>query len=98
LNNIPILDLKNEGGTIVCGPGTIGLGFFTEEFKGHEYRDEIINTIVSKLKENGYNPIFSENDVLIENKKIMSSSSRRYGKLLFTAVLFSINTPIDLIK
>ena len=69
-NNIQVLNLKNEGGTIVGGPGTVALAFFTKEFKGHEYRDEIINAVISKLRENGYEPIFDKNDILIENKKI----------------------------
>lgn len=98
-NNIQILHLQNEGGTIVASPGTVGLAFFTKDFTGHEYRDKVISAVISKLKEKGYEPIFDKNDVLIEGKKIISSSSRRYGKLLFTAVLFSINTPdINLIK
>lgn len=98
-NNIQILHLQNEGGTIVAAPGTVGLAFFTKDFTGHEYRDKVISTVISQLKKNGYEPTLDKNDVLINNKKIMSSSSHRYGDLLFTAILFSINTPdINLIK
>lgn len=67
-------------------------------YYGRDIRDNIINKIIVLLKEKGYNASIVNNDILINNKKIVDFGSRMFGDILYIAIHISINIDINLIK
>lgn len=97
-NNIQLLQLQNEGGTIVAGQGDIGIGILTIGDSGLTYRNNIIKDIVDLLKAKNCNFVFDNNDIMIDNKKVISFSSRKYGEILYIAMYFSMDANLQLIQ
>lgn len=97
-SGIKMVQINHEGGTIVLSPGDVDIGIFTEGWYGKDYRSEIIDRIINKLRKKGHNAVVSGNDVLVNGKKIVGFGSRMYGKILYTAIHIAVNTNVDLIK
>ena len=95
---IRMVQINHEGGTIVASPGDISIGMFTKDYKGHEYRDKIVNKIINRLRENGYNASIDGNDVVINDRKVIGYGSRRFGDILYTAMHIAVNTNLEMIK
>lgn len=97
--NIRYVEINHEGGTIISSPGDVEIGIFTKGYYGREIiRDGIINDIVKLIKEKGHNVEIDNNDILINNRKVVGFGSRMYGELLYSAIQISVNCNIDLIK
>lgn len=96
--NIRFGKINHQGGTIIASPGDIQIGILTKGYTGHEYRNNIINDIVKKIKENNYDAKVVGNDILINGKKVIGFGSRMFGNILFTAIQVSININLNLIK
>ena len=97
-HEIRMVQINHEGGTIVASPGDISIGIFTKDYKGREYRDEIVDKLINRLRENGYKAVVEGNDVLIDGRKVVGFGSRIFGKILYTAIHIAINSNMDLIK
>lgn len=95
---IKLIQIKHEGGTIILSPGDVDIGIFTKDFSGHEYREKIIEEIISLLKISKEVISREGNDVLVNGKKVIGYGSRRYGDLLYTAIHISINADLNLIS
>lgn len=95
---IKLVQIKHEGGTIILSPGDVEIGIFTNGYTGNEYRNAIVNSIIDILKNNGYKPVISGNDVLVNGRKVIGFGSRMFGGILYTAMQISININLDLIK
>lgn len=95
---VKLIQIKHEGGTIILSPGDVDIGIFTYDFSGHDYRDQIISEILSLLNLNEVSISQDGNDILVNDKKIIGFGSRRYGNILYTAIHISINADLDLIK
>lgn len=95
---IRLVAINHEGGTIIASPGDVQIGIFTEGYTGNIYRENIINNIITKVRNNGYNVVIANNDILVNGKKVVGFGSRMFGKILYTAIQVSINIDVDLIK
>ena len=95
---VKLVQINHEGGTIVLSPGDIDIGIFTEGYYGDILRNSVIDGIINKIKSNGYDVTYSNNDILVNGRKVASHGSRMFGKILYTAIHISININIDLIK
>ena len=95
---IRMVQINHEGGTIVASPGDISIGIFTKDYKGREYRDEIVDKLINRLRENGYNASIDGNDVVINDRKVIGYGSRRFGDILYTAMHIAVNTNLEMIK
>lgn len=96
--NIRLIQIKHEGGTIILSPGDVDIGIFTKDFSGHDYRDKIIEKIISLVDIDPSRISHVNNDILIDGKKVIGYGSRRYGEVLYTAIHVSIDANLDLIK
>ena len=97
-HGIRMVEINHEGGTIVASPGDISIGIFTKDYKGREYRDDIVIKIINRLRENGHDASIDGNDVVIDGRKVVGYGSRRFGNILYTAIHIAVNTDLELIK
>lgn len=96
--NLDIIELNNEGGIIVSGKDSIAIGLLSKNID-NKYNEMITNILVDYLKQNNINVDLMGNDILIDNKyKVASSSTRRFGDILFSAFHISFNVDLDLIN
>jgi len=95
---VRLIQISHEGGTIITSPGDVQIGIFTEGYVGHSYRDRIIDNIVKLVRDNGYNAIVANNDILVNGRKVVGFGSRMYGKILYTAIQVSIDIDVELIQ
>lgn len=95
---IRLIQIKHEGGTIVLSPGDVDIGIFTEDFSGHVYRDLIVERIIALLDIEPDRITRVKNDILVDGKKVIGYGSRRYGDILYTAIHVSINADLVLIQ
>lgn len=96
--NVKLIQISHEGGTIVLSPGDVDIGIFTKGYSGQEYRDKIIKKVIKLIEPSGAQIIEEGNDVLVDGKKVIGHGSRMYGEILYTAIHISINADLELIK
>lgn len=95
---IRMVEIKHEGGTIVLSPGDVDVGIFTIGYSGDSYREHIINAIITRLQERGYDAVLDNNDILVDGKKVAGFGSRMFGNILYTAIHISIGINVELIQ
>lgn len=95
---VKLIQISHEGGTIVLSPGDVDIGIFTKDYSGDKYREEIINRIIGTLVIDKDRITREKNDILIDGKKVIGYGSRMYGDILYTAIHVSINANLELIK
>lgn len=95
---LQLIRINNEGGTIITSAGDVQIGIFTEGYSGDEYRSRIIDALINKLKANGQDAVIVNNDVLVNDRKVIGMGSRMFGKILYTAIQCSVNIDLELIK
>lgn len=95
---IKCVEINHEGGTIVISPGDIDIGIFTKGYAGRDYRDRLVDKLLTKLAEKSYWAACVDNDILVDGKKVVGFGSRMFGGILYTAIHISVNIDLDLIR
>ena len=100
-HNVKVLEIPNEGGTIVISKGDVDIGIF--RYNGFGDGQNISNKILKHLKEKIPNIELFNNDFSIKDDdkiyKLGSYSSRDLGdRYVYTAIHLSININLELIK
>ena len=93
-----LIQINHEGGTIVLSAGDVDIGIFTKDFSGHDYRDKILQRLMSLIEIDKDRIVWDNNDILIDGKKVVGYGSRRYSDILYTAIHISINANLELIQ
>jgi hypothetical protein len=97
-NNIQIIDLNNEGGVIVSSKGSLSVGHISQDIK-NTFNAELTKYLAEFLQSKGLDVSISENDILIDGTyKVASSSTRQFGKVLFSAFHISHEVNLNIIK
>lgn len=96
-NGVRTGSIQHEGGTIVLSPGDVEVAIFTHDYSGHTYRQQIVESLIKKLRQDGNDVRLDGNDVMLNGKKVVGYGSRRFGELLYTAIHFSVGVNEELI-
>lgn len=100
-HNVKVLEIPNEGGTIVISKGDLDYGIF--KYDGFNIIDGLLKYAVECLKVKIKGIYLDGNDLIVEENgvkyKLGSGSSRDLGnRYIYTALHFSVNVDVDLIK
>lgn len=91
--------IPNAGGCIIASPNDVQIAYI-KKYKPEEsnLHLEILNKIANYYKIKQLNPIIFENDMMIDNYKCASCSSKRFDDMMLYTLHISINVDLDLIK
>ena len=95
---IRVVNIHHEGGCIVTSPGDVDIGLFTKGYYGRDIREAIVNKLIALLNANGFKGEIVDNDLLVNDRKVVGFGSRMYGQILYTAIHVSVNANLDLIQ
>ena len=96
-NNILMQELPRQGGTIVGSPGDVECIYFITKQQNTGMPEEIQN-LVTLLLSKGLRPQIDNNDILINNYKVASWSTKKLKENILIAVVASVNLDMELIQ
>lgn len=95
--NYFVINGKYAGGTLVMFPNDIVLTWVTRESLWQNFGIELMDF----LKNNGVRftkDLFDGNDIMINEKKIIGTTSKKIGEYYYEGLFFSFNPDINIIK
>ena len=97
-NNIEIIDIRHEGGTIVLDKSAIGYAYISADGSLKGQRNFMLR-FVDCLKTKGITAEYKDNDILIDGYKVCSAGTKSIGKgFTYTTIHFSLINDAALIS
>ena len=91
-----VYEMLHGGGVIVVEPGDIDIAHFGDN--DNTFRHEFATDFAKWLRSNGLNPIYEDNDILVDGYKVCGIGMRRHGDIDYTTIHIGINTNLEHIK
>lgn len=97
-NNIEIININHEGGTIVLDKSAIGYAYIAND-KSLTLQKNFMLRIVNWLKTKNINAEYKDNDILIDGYKVCSAGTKNINdSTTYTTIHFSLENDAELIS
>ncbi len=85
-----------NGGTLVANTGDLVFADFGECESG--WLNRYVKYFMKWLKDRGLEPVYANNDILLDDHKVCGTCITRYGRIDYTTIFISMNPNLDHIR